>query len=116
MAINSADYPPGFAEYVRPLLDARERTLSRMSREEKLICKSILNAFPELGRGPAFEEIVEKTGLSPDEVTERLEHLNGIDMLKYDADNARVIVLYPLSDISCPHRVHIKGKKPLYAM
>lgn len=114
--INPDDYPPGFAEYAQPLLNARIRTLEAMKRSEKKICEYILRAFPELGRGPVFNEIVSNTRLSDETVDLCLERLNKIDMLKYDRENRQVLVLYPLSSVPCPHQVHIKGKKPVYAM
>lgn len=116
MIINAGDYPPGFAEYAGRVLEARLRVLKMLSPHEKLVCRCILEAFPRLGRGPAFEEVVEETGLTRDEVVASLARLDGIDMLKYDEEAGRVLVLYPLSDIPCPHRVHISGGKPVYAM
>lgn len=116
MTINAGDYPPGFAEYAGRVLDARLRVLRMLSTHEKLVCRCILEAFPRLGRGPAFEEVVEETGLTGDEVETCLARLDEIDMLKYDDEAGRMLVLYPLSDVPCPHRVHISGKKPVYAM
>lgn len=116
MIINPENYPPGFAEFAQPLLDARIRTLQKMSRYEKRICRYILDSFPHLGRGPAFHEIVENSQLSANSVSECLERLNEIDMLKYDKEAQQVLVLYPLSSIPCPHQVHLKGKKTVYAM
>lgn len=116
MIINPEDYPQGFAEMAQRMLNARERTLKLMNLQEKLICKYILESFPVLGRGPMFDEIVENTRLPEENVGTGLEHLNGIDMLKYDEETGQVLVIYPLSSITCPHEVHIKGKKPVYGM
>jgi len=110
------DYPPGFIEYVQPLLNARQRALQQMTSEEKLICKHILESFPLLGRGPNVAEIVSGTGLPRVKVVESLRRLNAIDMLKYESQTGRVLVLYPISDIPCPHRVYLQDKRPLYAM
>jgi hypothetical protein len=116
MAVNPDDYPAGFAEYVQPLLDARNRTLRMMNQHEKLVCRYILEAFPEMGRGPMLHEIVENVRLPEENVAACLTRLDDIDMLKYDEDTGQVLVLYPLSTIPCPHRVQITGKKPIYAM
>ena len=116
MIINPEDYPECFAKLAQRMLDARKHTLKLMNSHEKLICKYILNAFPELGRGPMFDEIVENTLLPEENVASGLERLNSIDMLKFDEETGQVLVLYPLSGISCPHEVHIKGKKPVYGM
>ncbi|MFC1895575.1 hypothetical protein ACFL0Q_02785 [Thermodesulfobacteriota bacterium] len=112
----SEDFPPGFTEYVQPLFDARQRTLQKMTSHEKLVCKSVLEAFPALGRGPTSHELVTGTALTEEQVMQSLLRLNSIDMLKYDERDARVLVLYPLSDIPCAHRVHIRGKRAVYAM
>ncbi len=116
MIIKTDDYPPGFAAHAQPILNARLRTLKNMSPQEKLICRFILEAFPRLGRGPQFEEIIEGTGLSVEEAAASLGRLNKIDMLKYDEETGSVLVLYPLSGIPCPHTVRMKGKEPVYAM
>ena len=116
MKLNPDDYPPGFAQYAQPLLDARIRTLAAINSAEKLICKQILEAFPEKGCGPMFDEIVKGTGLPEENVSAGLDRLNQIDMIKYDEETGQVLVIYPLSTIPCPHQVHIKGKKSLYAM
>jgi hypothetical protein len=116
MRIPREDFPPGFAEVTQPLLDARLRTLEKLGQEEKLVCSYILEAFPELGRGPMCDEIVRGTGLPETTVSACLERLDGIDFMKVDAGTGQILVLYPLSSIPCPHRVHMKGKKPVYAM
>jgi hypothetical protein len=114
--IQTEDYPPGFAEYTRPMLEARRRALAAMSPDENRVCHYILEAWPELGRGPSFDEVLAGTGLSTEATAACLDRLNKIDMLKYDAKEEQVLVLYPLSSIPCPHRVHIEGQKPVYAM
>ena len=116
MRIPPEAYPPGFADYLQPLLDARLRFLEKISSNEKLICREIIAAFPELGRGPTAAELAERTTLSLDHVATRLTHLSTRDMLKYDAETGCVIALYPFSDVPCPHRVQLAGKQRLYAM
>ena len=116
MRIPPEAYPPGFADYLQPLLDARLRFLEKISSNEKLICREIIAAFPELGRGPTVDELAERTGLPQSDVKTTLSHLNDRDMLKYDAETGCVIALYPFSDVLCPHQVQLAGKQRLYAM
>jgi hypothetical protein len=116
IALDEYDYPPGFTDYVQPLFNARQRTLQRMTRQEKLVCRHILEIFPVLGHGPSVDELVASTGLPRTHVVESLGRLDSCDMLKYDAQAGQVLVLYPLSDIPCPDRVHLRGWQPLYAM
>ena len=116
MIILPDEYPPGFADYIQPLFNARQRTLQRMIPQEKLVCKHVLEIFPVLGRGPSTDELIASTGLPRAQVVESLVRLDSCDMLKYDVQTGYVLVLYPLSDIPCPHRVYLQGQQPLYAM
>ncbi len=116
MIIPPDEYPPGFADGIQPLFNARQRTLQGMTPQEKLICRHILETFPALGRGPSVGELIVSTGLPGAQVVESLVRLDSCDMLKYDAQTGHVLVLYPLSDIPCPHRVYLRGQRPLYAM
>ena len=116
MNIPPEAYPPRFADYLQPLLDARLRFLQEISSNEKLICREIIAAFPGLGRGPTVDELAERTGLQQSDVETTLTHLNDRDMLKYDAQTGCVIALYPFSDVPCPHQVQLVGKQRLYAM
>ncbi len=50
------------------------------------------------------------------DVVKRLEVLSAKDFLKYDSQSGRILALYPFSDVSCPHRVTLLGKAPLYGM
>ncbi len=116
MIIPPDEYPPGFTDYIQPLFNARQRTLQRMTPQEKLVCKHILQIFPALGHGPSVDDLVASTGLPRAQVIESLGRLDSCDMLKYDGQTCQVVVLYPLSDIPCPHRVYLRGQQPLYAM
>lgn len=116
MHIPHEAYPPGFAEYLQPLLDARLRFLENMSAVEKRIFHGIIASFPQLGRGPTAAELAERTTLSLDHVVTTLTHLSTRDMLKYDAQTGCVIALYPFSDVPCPHQVQLAGTQRLYAM
>jgi hypothetical protein len=116
MPLRPEDYPPGFAAYVQPLLDARQRVLQRLSDEERYLCHQILEMFFRYGRGSAIDELVSIAPFSTEKVTACIERLNSIDFLKYDASTRQVVVLYPFSSPSGPDRVHIPGKPQLYGM
>ena len=116
MPLRPEDYPPGFAAYVQPLLEARQRILQRLSDEERCLCHQILAMFFRCGRGPTIDELVSDISFSIEKVAARIERLNSIDFLKYDANSRQVVVLYPFSALLGPDRVHIPGKPPLYGM
>ena len=116
MPLRPEDYPPGFAAYVQPLLDARQRVLQRLSDEELAICHQILEMFFRCGRGPTMDELVSVASFSTEQVTACIERLNSIDFLKYDASSRQVVVLYPFSVLSGPDCVHLPGKPHLYGM
>jgi hypothetical protein len=116
MPLRSEDYPPGFATYVQPLLDARQRVLQRLSDAERYICHHILETFFRCGRGPTIDELVSTASFSLEKVTSCIERLNNIDFLKYDATSRQVVVLYPFSAPPGPDRVHLLGKPQLYGM
>ena len=74
MPLRPEDDPPGFAAYVQPLLDARQRVLQRLSDEERHLCHQILETFFRCGRGP------KKTSL----------HLRGNHLVTLNGDRATV--------------------------
>ncbi len=41
---------------------------------------------------------------------------SAIARVRVTPGTGQILVLYPLSSIPCPHRVHMAGKKPVYAM
>jgi hypothetical protein len=116
MPLRSEDYPPGFAAYVQPLLDARLRVLQRLSDEERYLCHQILEMFFCYGHGPTIDELVSITSFSTETVISSIERLNSIDFLKYDASSRRVVVLYPFSALSGTDCVQIPGKPLLHGM
>lgn len=116
MPLRPEDYPPGFATYVQPLLDARQRVLQRLSDEERYLCQQILEMFFRCGRGPTIDELVSTASFSVEKVTAYIERLNRMDFLKYDASSRQVVVLYPFSALPGPDRVYIPGKPQLYGM
>lgn len=116
MPLRPDDYPPGFATYVQPLLDARQRVLQRLNDEERYLCHHILEMFFRCGRGPTIDELVGAASFSLEQVISCVERLNSIDFLKYDSDSRQVVVLYPFSALPGPDRVRIPGKPQLYGM
>jgi hypothetical protein len=116
MPLLPEDYPPGFAAYVQPLLDARRRVLQRLSDEERHLCHQILEMFFRCGRGPAIDELVSAASFSTEKVISRIERLNSSDFLKYDAGTRQVAVLYPFSAPSGADRVQIPGRPLLHGM
>src|SRR5262245_12659906 len=78
MPLRTEDYPPGFATYVQPLLDARQRVLQRLSDEERYLCHHILEMFFRCGRGPTIDELVSIASFSTEKVTSCIERLNSI--------------------------------------
>lgn len=116
MRLSRHAYPPGFADYLQPMLDARLRFQDTMSAAVRRVCLAIIEAFPELGRGPSVAEVAERAGLPLVEVHTTLERLNERDVVKYGADGGAVMALYPFSDVECPHRVRLAGRRRLYAM
>lgn len=114
MRLSPHAYPPGFAAYLQPLLDARMRFQDTMPPEVRRVCPAIIDAFSALGRGPTATEVAERAGLPLTEAQATLERLNARDIVKYDSDT--VIALYPFSDVPCPHRVQLDGQPRLYAM
>lgn len=114
MRLSPPAYPPGFAAYLQPLLDARLRFQETMPRDVRRVCLAIIDAFSELGRGPTAAETAERAGLPLAEAQATLARLDARDIVKYDSDT--VIALYPFSDIPCPHRVRLDGQPRLYAM
>jgi hypothetical protein len=116
MVLRSAEYPPGFVEYLQPLLEARQRALRNLSSHERLLCTRMLELFPKLGRGPNVDELATSSGLPTEHIIACLERLDATDFLKYDTGTRQVLVLYPLSAIPCPHRVYLQSRAPLYAM
>ena len=102
MPLRPEDYPPGFAAYVQPLLDARQRILQRLSDEERSLCHQILEMFFRCGRGPTIDELISAASFSTEKITECIERLNSIDFLKYDASTRQVVVLYPFSALPGP--------------
>jgi hypothetical protein len=116
MPLRPEDYPPGFAAYVQPLLEARQRTLQRLSDEERYVCHQILAMFFRCGRGPTIDELVSTVSFSMEKVTACVERLNSIDFLKYDASTRQVVVLYPFSALSGTDCVQIPGRPLLHGM
>ena len=116
MPLRPEDYPPGFAAYVQPLLDARLRVLQRLSDEERYLCHQILEMFLRCGHGPTVDELVSIAPFSSEKVTECVDRLNSIDFLKYDASSRRVVVLYPFLALSGTDCVQIPGKPLLHGM
>lgn len=114
MRLSPHAYPPGFAAYLQPLLDARLRFQDTMPQNVRRVCLAIIDAFSALGRGPTATEVAERAGLPLTEAQATLERLNARDIVKYDNDT--VIALYPFSDVPCPHRVQLDGQPRLYAM
>lgn len=110
------DYPPGFASYVQPLLDARKRVLQCLSDEERYLCHQILEMFFRCGRGPTINELVSVASFSTEKVTDYVERLNNTDFLKYDASTQQVVVLYPFSALPGPDWVQISGRPLLHGM
>ena len=107
-------YPPGFADYLQPLLDARLRFEDTMPQNVRRVCLAIIDAFSVLGRGPTAVEVAERAGLPLTEAQATLGRLNARDIVKYESGT--VIALYPFSDVPCPHRVQLDGQSRLYAM
>lgn len=116
MRLSPPAYPPGFAAYLQPLLDARLRFQETMPRDVRRVCLAVIDAFSELGRGPTAAETAERAGLPLAEAQATLARLDARDIVKYDADSGTVIALYPFSDVPCPHRVRLDGQPCLYAM
>ena len=114
MRLSPHAYPPGFAAYLQPLLDARLRFEDTMPPEVRRVCLAIIDAFSILGRGPTATEVAERAGLSLTEAQGTLGRLNARDIVKYESN--AVIALYPFSDMHCPHRVQLDGQPRLYAM
>lgn len=114
MRLSPHAYPPGFAAYLQPLLDARLRFQDTMPPDVRRVCLAIIDAFSALGRGPTATEVAERAGLPLTAAQATLERLNARDIVKYDNDT--VIALYPFSDVPCPHRVQLDGQPRLYAM
>ena len=107
-------YPPGFTDYLQPLLDARLRFEDTMLPDVRRVCLAIIDAFSILGRGPTATEVAERAGLPLTEAQATLERLNARDIVKYESGT--VIAFYPFSDVRCPHRVQLDGQPRLYAM
>ncbi|PON15163.1 hypothetical protein C2W62_25255 [Candidatus Entotheonella serta] len=116
MIIPRRAFPPGFAEWLQPLLNARRAFLLRMSLVERGIGTEIIERFRRFGRGPTESEIAQGVGMPEHDVVKRLEVLSAKDFLKYDSQSGRILALYPFSDVPCPHRVTLLGKAPLYGM
>ena len=114
MRLSPHAYPPGFAAYLQPLLDARLRFQDTMPPDVRRVCLAVIDAFSALGRGPTGTEVAERAGLPPTEAQATLGRLNARDIVKYDDDT--VIALYPFSDVPCPHKVQLDGQPRLYAM
>lgn len=114
MRLSPHAYPPGFAAYLQPLLDARLRFQETMPRDVRRVCLAVIDAFSELGRGPTAAETAERAGLPLAEAQATLARLDARDIVKYDSGT--VIALYPFSDVPCPHRVRLDGQPRLYAM
>lgn len=114
MRLSPHAYPPGFAAYLQPLLDARLRFQDTMPQNVRRVCLATIDAFSTLGRGPTATEVAERADLPLTEAQATLERLNARDIVKYDNDT--VIALYPFSDVPCPHRVQLDGQPRLYAM
>ncbi len=114
MRLSPPAYPPGFAAYLQPLLDARLRFQETMPRDVRRVCLAVIDAFSELGRGPTAAETAERAGLPLAEAQATLARLDARDIVKYDS--GMVIALYPFSDVPCPHRVQLDGQPRLYAM
>lgn len=116
MRLSPHAYPPGFAAYLQPLLDARLRFEDTMPPEVRRVCLAIIDAFSILGRGPTATEVAERAGLPLTEAQGTLGRLNVRDIVKYDNKSDTVIALYPFSDVPCPHRIQLDGQPRLYAM
>lgn len=116
MRLSPHVYPPGFTDYLQPLLDARLRFEDTMPPEVRRVCLAVIDAFSTLGRGPTATEVAERAGLPLTEAQATLERLNARDIVKYDSKSGTVIALYPFSDVPCPHRVQLDGQPRLYAM
>ena len=114
MRLSPHAYPPGFAAYLQPLLDARLRFQDTMPPDVRRVCLAVIDAFSALGRGPTATEVAERAGLPLTEAQATLGRLNARDIVKYDGDT--VIALYPFSDVPCSHKVQLDGQPRLYAM
>ncbi len=109
-------YPKGFAAWLQPLWDARQRFVSSWSAQERSVLLAILRCFTELSRGPFLADLLELVDISEKETLDILRRFNKKDALKYDEKTTKVLAFYPFSDIPCAHEVVFPSGKRLWGM
>ena len=113
MRIPSHEFPEGFAEWLQPLFDSRERFVAGLSSAERWVCGRVVDAFVTTGTGPSVDELVAGAPHPIEAVGAALARLDERDMLVLQGD--RVLAFYPFSDRPCGHRVRV-GAKRFYGM
>lgn len=109
-------YPEGFAEWLQPLWEARQRFVAGWSDAERSLCLAIIRSFTDSGRGPDLAEIVERSGLGEAEAVAILERFNKRDVLVYDSAAQRIRAFYPFSDVPCCHHITFPSGRRQFGM
>lgn len=116
ITISPKYYPKGFAEWLQPLWEARQRFVLSWTAQEKAVLLAIVQSFTNLSRGPFLEDLGKLVGISESETVDILRRFNKRDALKYDEKAGKILAFYPFSDVPCPHEVVFPSGKRLWGM
>ena len=113
MRIPRHEFPEGFADWLQPLFDGRERFVDGLSPAERWVCQTVVDRFIETGAGLSVDALLAEGDFARAELEAALARLDERDMLVLEG--GRVLALYPFSERPCDHRVRV-GANRFYGM